>query len=714
MKKKITPVLIVLTSLLLCGCAPFLPPSTGGSSSEESSSLPSSSDSSSEVSSEPSSSSEKVIKSTRVVDTKENYIIGDIFSEVNGLKLSVTYTDNSVEYIDLVSPKITSVREKGTSTVIDPTLPFSKGAIYEAFITHTYDGKAKTGKLEVTVLNGLESGLALTSFELNEVIYVINKTFISTLDAATFTAVWDNGAIETYNYLGNEEVINVSLFKDGETTDVTDQPIEGGTTYNFKANLVGHESIVYETSFTTEIANGFYTLEKSEIIYEDFSIVSPHEGVANMLVIPIELSALSSSRIELEVYTDDDIQFINDMFFGEKEDTPDSWNSMKTYYDAASGGMVQIQGVVTSVYRPSVELYDIDSVNRSYATLHELFNDAIKFVKSNDTNIDWTQYDLNNDGYIDNLHFITNPTNVNDNDVTTWPHKYVMYTNYPGTNTDPNGYVYETTTLGHFNDARTIIHEQGHMFGIPDYYDYSYTGVDYVGAYDMQSHNMFDWNSWSKLSVGWGGAVVIDGTLNSTTVSIKSASVYNECLIIPADIETYNNSAFDEFFMLELFTNDGNNAHDFAETFPTAHTNAGIRLYHVDARLYDPYRQVEVETKEQLQTARNVDVGVNNTYNYYEYAHAGNHLWGDFKHLALIQKEGIDEFGNKSNGKIEYLELRDLFYAGDKFEFDKYDHFLSKTGKETTTMDNGEIFPYEIEIVSVTKEEAIIRVNKVL
>ena len=34
----------------------------------------------------------------------------------------------------------------------------------------------------------------------------------------------------------------------------------------------------------------------------------------------------------------------------------------------------------------------------------------------------------------------------------------------------------------------------------------------------------------------------------------RSAALYNECIIVPADITTYNNSAFDEFFLIELFT----------------------------------------------------------------------------------------------------------------------------------------------------------------
>jgi hypothetical protein len=206
------------------------------------------------------------------------------------------------------------------------------------------------------------------------------------------------------------------------------------------------------------------------------------------------------------------------------------------------------------------------------------------------------------------------------------------------------------------------------MFGIPDYYDYSYAGVNYVGCLDMQSHNVFDWNSWSKFSVGWSKAYVVDGSLDTVTISLKSAALYNECIVVPSDVSTYNNSAFDEFFLIELFTKDGNNASDWGDYLTTAaNIDAGIRLYHVDGRLVDFYSQRIIETKEDLEETLTefdytyIETGVNNSYNHEDYSSGGNYEWRDYKLLALIQKGGVDTFGNPddNNGREDLLKPSD-------------------------------------------------------
>ena len=70
------------------------------------------------------------------------------------------------------------------------------------------------------------------------------------------------------------------------------------------------------------------------------------------------------------------------------------------------------------------------------------------------------------------------------------------------------------------------------------------------------------------------------------------------------------------------------------------------------------------------------------------------------KLLALIQKGGTDTFGSE-NGR-HYLNKTDLFQTGDTFTFSNYAKFLSKSGRNVTTMDNGETFPWKIDFESVT------------
>ena len=101
---------------------------------------------------------------------------------------------------------------------------------------------------------------------------------------------------------------------------------------------------------------------------------------------------------------------------------------------------------------------------------------------------------------------------------------------------------------------------------------------------------------------------------------------------------------------------------------------------------------------------------INNSYNYSDYGvEAIYDEWADFKLITTIQKGKTNTF---ASGSRTFLTPDDLFYAGDTFTFDEYRHFLTKSGASIIAMDNGETFPYEIEIVSVSPQEARIKFSK--
>ena len=85
----------------------------------------------------------------------------------------------------------------------------------------------------------------------------------------------------------------------------------------------------------------------------------------------------------------------------------------------------------------------------------------------------------------------------------------------------------------------------------------------------------------------------------------------------------------------------------------------------------------------------------------------------DGKYIVYT-KGGVDEFGtiDETTGKLAQLKYEDLFLTGDSFVFEDYAHFLSKSHKTITTMDNGETFPYAIDFLSVNRNEALIKITK--
>ena len=501
-----------------------------------------------------------------------------------------------------------------------------------------------------------------------------------------------------------------------ESESTPDKPSENESEKESE-NEPEKDPVVPDIPKENEDFDGYYRLYDNKLVYDEFTPSAPHTGEAKMLVIPLKFTA-GAPKYSVSSFTATKLQNMNNYFFGKKEDTPNSWNSLKTYFETTSLNQLSVSGIVTDPYEVG-STYTVKKIceqdNENLEMLQTVFKSAVEWVKSNH-NEDWSSYDMNDDKFFDSVHFITNlnyNTTLEGANQPFWPHKWEILDTGSGSLNSPLAKTYETTALGHLEDAETIIHEQSHVFGIMDYYDYSYSGVDYVGCLDMQSHNEFDWNSFSKFSVGWTNPFVIDGTKNSTTVTIESAALTNQCLVVPANHSTFNGSAFDEYILIELFTNEGNNAGHWNTYF--SNTTYGIRLYHVDARLVSYYYEKEItnleEAKSLFSRGDYVDVGCNNSYKYDDYM--GLEAWADYKLLTLIQKGGTNTFGEVDGSEsYDFLSKGDMFYTGDTFTFAKYKHFFSKKNKTVTTMDNGETFPWTITFDSVSKSSATITVSK--
>ena len=109
--------------------------------------------------------------------------------------------------------------------------------------------------------------------------------------------------------------------------------------------------------------------------------------------------------------------------------------------------------------------------------------------------------------------------------------------------------------------ARTLIHETGHVLGLPDYYSALEQSFENgIRTYDMMEQNVGDFNGFSKWLLGW---IEDDQILRITrenwaeagTVSLESLSVqgdgsgYRLAVISPED-----QGIFSEYFLVEYDT----------------------------------------------------------------------------------------------------------------------------------------------------------------
>ena len=464
---------------------------------------------------------------------------------------------------------------------------------------------------------------------------------------------------------------------------------------------------------------GFVKVNDLTMVSSDFNTnFAPSKGNVKLLVVPISFvgAAKDADSSKYADWTNERIQNVNSYYFGSND-------SLAAYYGAASLNKLSISGMVSPIYENStIKTSDVmDDV--TFETLFDLIEDAVSWLQETEESINWREYDLNEDGCIDNIHLITNYSASNDEwGKPLWPH--MSQTDRTGILDKPKANVYSISGTSFVEDAKTAIHEQGHIFGLEDYYDYTEDSyIDYVGHYDMQSGNCFDWNSFSKLSMGWVNPYVINGEADVTTVNIKAATINGDCILIPADYSTWNGSAFDEYFLLELFAPYGNNKKDWQRYSSDLGNKAGIRLYHVDARMYgsneitsdwkvvvDDMDAQIIDSKEQIANWTYNSFGTNNSSDYMA-GNCGIPQLADYTMLSVIQRGGEFTFAQENGRHI--LQAADLFRVGDEFDFNKYSKFLNKNAEKQDTMNNGEDFPYKFVIDYIDEDDATITFTKI-
>lgn len=179
---------------------------------------------------------------------------------------------------------------------------------------------------------------------------------------------------------------------------------------------------------------------------------------------------------------------------------PFPYENLHDYYQRASYGKLSITGEAFD--------YQAQYERAYYATnIGSLFSEALAYL---DEQTDLGRFDANGDGRIDAvyLHFAGPDTGWGS---VWWSNEQVFGAE---TATYANGAVrlWNGVALANPCDqawaAQTIIHETGHVLGLPDFYDYlsqkdgatSRTGIL---TFDMMMQNQGDHNGFSKWMLGW-------------------------------------------------------------------------------------------------------------------------------------------------------------------------------------------------------------------
>ena len=485
--------------------------------------------------------------------------------------------------------------------------------------------------------------------------------------------------------------------------------------------------------------NSFYT----EVGYP-FSY-SPSVGDVNYIVVPVWFTD-SKECISLS-YRDKVREDIRKAYFGTEDET--GWESVKTYYNKDSFGKLNIGGVVTEWYNTNrpVSYYASNGYNTQ-----ELLSEVYKWVVNNNKVDDITKYDSDKDGFLDGLILIYGYHNQQTiryikqdwaDRSNLWAYTSSMmnkaYKNVekPG----PNFYFWSSYDFMYGNgdytltrtgksrygagdtsnmdvDAHTFIHEAGHLFGLNDYYDYA-GKHSYSLGFSMQDYNVGGHDPYSRFALGWAKAIVPTETVKINLPLMEEDGTF--VLLSPK----YNNSAFDEYLALELYSPTGLNELDseyrYQNAYPQGPQSVGIRLWHVDSRLVHitkynmfTYNIGAYELTTNPTSGIILDATSNTTYIEKDDTGRATDYAGsyDYKQLTVIRNgyRQIDAAGEpvEELERYEVLLEEDLFKQGDYFSFHNYrGQFV-----EGESLNNGLDLGWNFYVDKITSDSATITLIK--
>lgn len=419
--------------------------------------------------------------------------------------------------------------------------------------------------------------------------------------------------------------------------------------------------------------------EPGDTSSEGNAIGLPSTGTYNALVIPVQFSGDTITQTQLDK--------LNKAFNGTSADT--GWESVKTYYQKASYGKLNITFDVQPVCRMqySSSYYENltatdeqsgqDYKNGDNVILHEALTKL-------DSAIDFSKYDTNNDGCIDAVYLIYSaPVDYKNADFfwayVTWngtdnqyDNKYAYYYMFTGLDFMDEG----SANNGSMTiNTETFIHETGHLLALDDYYDYdSNAGCNEgLGGCAMMDWNIGDHDAYSKIMMGWTDATVVNET---QTITIKSLQEKGDVILIPLN---FDNTYFCEYLLIDLYSAQGLNElrSEHGSTVLYGGAEYGVRIYHVSSSANNPYNN-----------------------NYGSFTDCNNSDTANAL-IKLVEADGGDSKFTDSDGYATVATESDLWKTG------------STLGSvfENYTRNNGDTVNFEISIDSVSAEQATITVT---
>ena len=414
----------------------------------------------------------------------------------------------------------------------------------------------------------------------------------------------------------------------------------------------------------------------------------PTIGKPKLLIIPIWFT--NSSKYIKDAKKDSVRQDIEQAYIGTPEET--GWHSVSSFYEEESKGLCKLEATVSEWYECNQKTSYFYS--KAFRTM-ELVRQSVDWYFDNHLDDSRSNYDTDGDGYLDGVMLIYGAPDYSELQINTvdttnlWAYTYWLQDRdlKDPSNPGPNSFFWasydfmydrETAFLragtsygggdnSHCSiDAHTYIHEMGHVFGLDDYYDYSGNFAP-AGGFSMQDYNVGGHDPYSVMALGWVNPIV---PTKSCILEIDTFQESHDLILLSTG---YENSPFDEYLLLELYSPTGLNEFDCANrysgAYPLGPLTTGIRLWHVDARLIvgsGRTGHIKFTNNPQNPEGR-VQHAFSNTYSTDSYGTPLGENYINYNLLQLIRSRDSISY------KTKYmLNMEDLFYVGDTFSINQF------------------------------------------
>ncbi|MBR3480341.1 MAG: endonuclease [Prevotella sp.] len=261
--------------------------------------------------------------------------------------------------------------------------------------------------------------------------------------------------------------------------------------------------------------------------------------------------------------------------------------SMYDYFYAQSDGQFRLTFDVVGPYTVSKNYayYGANDSNGSDVHPAEMVIEAVKLA---DNDVNFANYDWDNDGFVDQVYVVYAGKGEADGGAedTIWPHEYDLYSaNYYGDGEgiqilddvkiktyacggEQNGSTGETAGIG------TMCHEFSHCLGYPDFYDTDYSGGQGMGYWDLMNSGSYNGNgyrpagytSYERWVAGWKTPIELKYTQTISNMAALQTTGSNSYII-------YNKGNSNEYYLLENRQKTG---------WDTNLPGAGLLILHVD------------------------------------------------------------------------------------------------------------------------------------